>query len=136
MGEGSTSLRQVSEGQAGAVGEWGGAGVFGWGQTSTRGRACLRSCGAHLPPVAASLCFSACSVGLPALVPPPTAIPTLHIPSTKQVFEEGRMEQRVPLTTRTGTKGAGEIWISLHKVRADREGAGGCGRVGGERRQQ
>lgn len=46
--------------------------------------------------------------------------------SMRQVFEEGRLESRVPLTTRTGTKDAGEIWISLKKEggAADTTGAG------------
>jgi hypothetical protein len=31
------------------------------------------------------------------------------------VFEEGQVETRVPLTTRTGTKDAGELWVSVRK---------------------
>ncbi|GAB4822130.1 hypothetical protein N2152v2_009176 [Parachlorella kessleri] len=33
--------------------------------------------------------------------------------SMRQVFMEGKLETRVPLTSRTGTKEAGEIWVSL-----------------------
>jgi hypothetical protein len=40
-----------------------------------------------------------------------------------QVFMEGRLETRVPLTSRTGTKDAGEIWVSLRSE----EGAGASG---------
>ncbi|EFN54404.1 hypothetical protein CHLNCDRAFT_135735 [Chlorella variabilis] len=46
--------------------------------------------------------------------------------SLRQVFEEGSLETRVPLTTRTGTKDAGEIWVSLRQ-----EGGGaGAGTTG------
>lgn len=41
----------------------------------------------------------------------------------REVFESGRMETRVPLATRTGTKDAGEIWISMRME----EGAGTTG---------
>jgi C2 domain len=44
----------------------------------------------------------------------------------RQVFESGRMETRVPLTTRTGTKDAGEVWISMRME----EGAGATGTTG------
>lgn len=33
--------------------------------------------------------------------------------SMRQVFESNQMDTRVPLTTRTGTKEAGEIWVSM-----------------------
>jgi hypothetical protein len=37
-----------------------------------------------------------------------------RVPATAlQVFESGSLETRVPLTTRSGTKDAGEIWITL-----------------------
>ncbi|KAL4458368.1 hypothetical protein ABPG75_013233 [Micractinium tetrahymenae] len=52
--------------------------------------------------------------------------------SLRQVFEESRLETRVPLTTRTGTKDAGEIWISLRKEGGPAAGAAeGAGMVGG-----
>ncbi|PSC72167.1 calcium-dependent kinase 1 [Micractinium conductrix] len=35
--------------------------------------------------------------------------------SLRQVFEEGSMEARVPLITRTGVEEAGELWVSLRK---------------------
>jgi hypothetical protein len=41
----------------------------------------------------------------------------------REVFESGRMETRVPLSTRSGTKDAGEIWISMRME----EGAGTTG---------
>ncbi|KAI7840230.1 hypothetical protein COHA_006012 [Chlorella ohadii] len=31
----------------------------------------------------------------------------------RQLFEEGQLDTRVPLTTRSGTKDAGEVWVSL-----------------------
>ncbi len=43
--------------------------------------------------------------------------------SLRQVFESGTLDTRVPLTTRTGTKDAGEVWIS---IRMD-QGAGAMG---------
>lgn len=46
----------------------------------------------------------------------------------RQVFESGSMETRVPLATRTGTKDAGEVWISLRME----EGGAGAG-MGGEK---
>eukprot|EP00887_Chlorella_sp_A99_P006272 scaffold3.g6272.t1 len=33
--------------------------------------------------------------------------------SLRQVFEEGRLETRVPLASRTGIKDAGEVWVAL-----------------------
>ncbi|PSC68395.1 Calcium release-activated calcium channel [Micractinium conductrix] len=50
--------------------------------------------------------------------------------SLRQVFEEGRFEARVPLTTRTGTKDAGELWVSLRKEGGAEMGAG-AGAMGG-----
>ena len=55
------------------------------------------------------------------LLPHPVGHPSLAAPlpspspACLQLFEEGRLETRVPLTTRTGTKDAGEIWISMRK---------------------
>ncbi|KAL4429617.1 hypothetical protein ABPG77_008666 [Micractinium sp. CCAP 211/92] len=47
--------------------------------------------------------------------------------SLRQVFEEGRLETRVPLTTRTGTKDAGEIWVSIRKEDGPAGAAEGMG---------
>jgi hypothetical protein len=44
--------------------------------------------------------------------------------SLRQVFEEGRLETRVPLASRTGVKDAGEVWISLRKEEGGAQGAG------------
>jgi leucyl-tRNA synthetase len=40
--------------------------------------------------------------------------------SLREVFDQGRIDTRVPLNTRSGTHGAGEIWIAARKD----EGAG------------
>jgi hypothetical protein len=51
----------------------------------------------------------------------------------RQVFESGRFETRVPLTTRTGTKDAGEIWISMRMEEGGVSGAGGGTYTGSEK---
>lgn len=86
MGEGSLSLRQVGTP---------GVGPLLW--LCTAFHASLQ---ASRPP--------------PSPHPHPPAAPAPCTPT--QVFEEGSAELRVPLTTRSGTKDAGEIWISLRKV--------------------
>ena len=48
----------------------------------------------------------------------------------RQVFESGTMDTRIPLATRTGTKDAGELWISM---RMEEGGAGGVGGMGMEK---
>lgn len=42
------------------------------------------------------------------------------------MFVEGRLETRVPLTSRTGTKEAGEVWVSL-RCEGGPSAAGGMG---------
>lgn len=42
--------------------------------------------------------------------------------SLRQVFEDGSLDTRVPLATRSGTKDAGEIWISMRKEDSDMSG--------------
>jgi len=50
--------------------------------------------------------------------------------SLRQVFTENQVEMRVPLTTRSGTKDAGEIWITMRQEGGsgiDAQGATGMG---------
>ncbi|PRW59460.1 Calcium release-activated calcium channel isoform A [Chlorella sorokiniana] len=48
------------------------------------------------------------------------------IVTLRQLFEEGQLDTRVPLTTRSGTKDAGEVWISL-RLEGGARGAGTAG---------